>query len=364
MRIAMVSLDYPPTVGGIAAHVYELSKAMASLGHTVTVFTRQRSDAAAVRPLVSNVNIEEFRLRFMAPIYGLQINAFIKKRLTDVTPDVIHIHGMAPLEWYSIKSVPLAYTNHTSGYLRRIRKGGLRRMTVLKWLLRKPQLFLAPSRELLEVPFDIPARKEFIPNGVDANKYLQRSDKRNEIRGAMGFAEDDIIGILTRRLVDKNGVVYLARAAGMLDNPKIRLLFVGDGPERSAIESELQQNFAGRYTMLGAKTHDQIIPLYSAADFSVLPSLMEATSISGLEAMSASLPLVGTHVGGIPELIADGENGYLCKPADAMDLAQKINLLTSGDLQPLGAKSRTIVERRFDWPKIAQKTLDAYRSLL
>ena len=76
----------------------------------------------------------------------------------------------------------------------------------------------------------------------------------------------------------------------------------------------IEENFKDWFILLGSKKHHEIIDYYSASDLSILPSLMEATSISGLEAMAASLPLVGTRVGGIPVLIQDGINGYLCEP--------------------------------------------------
>jgi glycosyltransferase involved in cell wall biosynthesis len=116
--------------------------------------------------------------------------------------------------------------------------------------------------------------------------------------------------------------------------------------------------------MLGAKSHDEIIPYYSAADFSILPSLMEATSISGLEAMATSLPLVGTRVGGIPDLIDTGRNGFLCDPEDDEDLAMKITALLGVDLKAFGAHSREMVERGFAWPQIARETVKAYEELL
>ena len=167
----MVSLDFPPTVGGISAHVYELSRALCELGHRVCVITRQlpsQEDAFVKR---ESMDIYRVRLRWAAPLYGGQINRFIQAKLPEIQPDLIHIHGMAPLEGYTIKGVPLVYTNHTSGYLERIRKGGIRRTASLRRLFAKPQLFLAPSRELLEIPFPIAAEKVYIPNGVDAEKY-------------------------------------------------------------------------------------------------------------------------------------------------------------------------------------------------
>jgi glycosyltransferase involved in cell wall biosynthesis len=360
----MVSLDFPPTVGGIAAHVYELSRALCELGHRVCVITRQlpgQTDSFVKR---ESMDIHRLRLRWAAPLYGRQINRFIQKKLPDIQPDIIHIHGMAPLEGFAVTGVPLAYTNHTSGYLERIRKGGMRRMALLRRLFDKPRLFLAPSRELLDVPFPIAAERIYIPNGVDADKYRFDSHRRRELRSSFGLRDEHVLGILTRRLVPKNGVIYLARATRFLDDERLRLLLIGDGPEYDAVSTCLEEHFTNRFTMLGAMHHDEIIPYYSAADFSVLPSLMEATSISGLEAMATSLPLIGTRVGGIPDLIEEGNNGFLCDPADDEDLAKKINSLLETDLKALGAYSRQMVESEFSWPRIARRTLAAYETVL
>ena len=364
MKILMVSLDFPPTVGGIAAHVYELAKTLCDLGHRVCVITRQlptQNDAFVKR---ESMDIYRLRLRWAAPLYGGQINRFIQKKLPQIQPDIIHVHGMAPLEGYSIKGVPLVYTNHTSGYLERIRKGGVRRMALLRRLFEKPQLFLAPSRELLEVPFPIAAEKIYIPNGVDATKYRFDAHRRLQRRSSLGLRDDHVLGILTRRLVPKNGVIHLARATRFLDNERLRLVLIGDGPEFNDVSACLENYFSNRFTMLGAMNHEEIIPYYSAADFSILPSLMEATSISGLEAMATSLPLVGTRVGGIPDLIEEGRNGLLCNPADDQDLAEKINSLLETDLKTLGAYSRQMVENDFAWPQIARRTLAAYETVL
>jgi glycosyltransferase involved in cell wall biosynthesis len=360
----MVSLDFPPTVGGIAAHVYELSRAICDLGHRVCVITRQlpsQTDAFVKR---ESMDIYRLRLRWAAPLYGGQINRFIQKKLPEIQPDIIHVHGMAPLEGYSIKGLPLVYTNHTSGYLERVRKGGFRRMALLRRLFEKPQLFLAPSRELLEVPFPITAEKAYIPNGVDAKRYHFDARARSDLRSTLGLRDEHVLGILTRRLVPKNGVIHLARAARFLSDERLRLLLIGDGPEFDDVSTCLEQHFENRFTMLGAKNHDEIIPYYSAADFSILPSLMEATSISGLEAMATSLPLVGTGVGGIPDLIEEGKNGFLCNPADDEDLAEKINTLLDVDLKAFGAHSRQMVENGFVWPQIAGRTLKAYETVV
>lgn len=360
MNLLLLSFDYPPTPGGISAHVRELAKAFAAAGQRVTVLTRKHpgQEAYLEEP---GWEVHRVALRFAAPLYGLQFRAAVKRLLPQVSPDLIHIHGMGPLEWYDIKEVPLVYTNHTSGYLKRIAKGGWRRMAMLKRHFAKVDLFLAPSRELLHIPFPIRARREFIANGVDAAAFVRDPQTRARLRADLGYGEGERVAIVTRRLVDKNGVIHLARASEFLKDPRLKFLMIGDGPERAAVEGEFRRHLDGRVTFLGNKRHEEIVAYYSAADFSVLPSLMEATSISGLEAMAAGLPLVGTAVGGIPELIRPGENGLLCRPADPRDLAEKISLLLAGDLAAMGARSRRLVEEHFDWRQIAAATLKAYQ---
>ncbi len=359
----MISMDFPPVPGGISAHVYELSKALYQSGNRVTVITRLK-DGQPAHSTEESIDIYRVQLKYMALIYGLQIKKFVRKLLPELKPDIIHIHGMMPLEWYDIDHIPLAYTNHTSGYLKRIKKGGIRRMAMLKRHFKKVDLFLAPSKELLQVPFSIRAKKQFISNGVDGKKFLASQDKRATIRKNLGFSDGDVVAIITRRLVDKNGVIYLARATKYLQDHKLKFIIIGDGPERAAVEHEFTSHCGQRALFLGNKTHDEIVEYYSGADFSVLPSLMEATSISGLEAMAAGLPLVGTAVGGIPVLIQDGKNGYLCKQADPEDLAKKITKLLGEDIQLFGKQSRKMVEEHFDWKNIAEKTLKEYEKIL
>ncbi len=343
--------------------MHELSRAFAKNGHNVSVLARDRGDLPR-ETTADGARVFGLRLKYFPLLYPIQLSRALRPLLPRLAPDIIHLHGMGPLQWYSPMAVPLVYTNHTSGYLRRIEKGGARRMAMLKKNFAKVDLFLAPSRELLHIPFDIHAVKQFIANGVDADKFIPDNGKRASVRKRLGIGTADTVAIITRRLVDKNGVIHLARAAQFLENRDVKFIIIGDGPEREAVEKEFHRHCGSRALFLGNRTHQEIVDYYSAADFSVLPSLMEATSISGLEAMASALPLVGTTVGGIPDLISEGQNGYLCQPADPKDLAAKINLLLQQDTKDMGRKSRQMVESTFTWQKISETTLDAYRQIL
>lgn len=363
MHVLTVSLDYPPNVGGIAAHVYELCQALKSLGHEVSLLTKNYDVYPQAEQMVDGIRIIPMPRRIFGPTYGLTINRQIDKAVKRLKPDLVHIHGMRPLEFLKPKSVPIAYTNHTSGFLKRLAKGGYR-IAKLQRLFKTPDLFLAPSEELLEIPFDIRAPKRFISNGIVPDRFIPNTNDRSRIRAELGLNDTHRLAIVTRRMVEKNGLIFLAEATRYLRNPDLRLLLIGDGPEQDKVQGILEQHFSGRYFMLGAMQHGDIVPYYSAADLSILPSLMEATSISCLEAMAAGLPIICTNVGGLPFLVEDGENGYLAKPADGEDLARCLDKLLAGDLKSLGMASRRAVEEKFSWTKIAEQTADAYKQIL
>ena len=109
-----------------------------------------------------------------------------------------------------------------------------------------------------------------------------------------------------------------------------------------------------------------MVSLYQACEISVLPSLVEATSLTALESMSSGCAVVATEVGGLPELLEHEKTGLLVPPAHSSALAAALSsLLRSPELRErLGLQAREAVMERFQWSQIAQKTLDIYRGLL
>lgn len=364
MHVLMMTMDYPPVMGGIAAHVFELSRHMAHAGIRVTVLARVVGGISPVAPDVTGLTIIPYRLKWAAPFYGYQMQRLISRTVGAFTPDLIHLHGLGTLEGFKKQPMPVVYTNHTSGYLKKIRSGKRWQLRQLQRLFKPVNLFLAPSEELLETPFPFDVPKKYIPNGIDIGKFKADSDTRQTVRKELNIRDHELLGIVTRRMVEKNGLIYLARACGRIKTDRVRFLFIGDGETRVTVELELAEHFSGRFQMAGALTHDAIVRYYQAADFSVLPSLMEATSISGLEAMASSLPLIGTRVGGIPDLIDNGITGFLCNPGDPDDLAEKIDLMAASDFKTMGMAGYRKVQANFDWAKIVDRTVLAYRECL
>jgi glycosyltransferase involved in cell wall biosynthesis len=105
---------------------------------------------------------------------------------------------------------------------------------------------------------------------------------------------------------------------------------------------------------------------YLNSDIVILPSLVEATSIAGIEAMACAKPLIGTRTGGLPEIMVDRETGLLVEPADSQGLAQAILALLKDETkrEELGLKGRELALRKFDWAVIARKTAEVYNGLM
>lgn len=133
-------------------------------------------------------------------------------------------------------------------------------------------------------------------------------------------------------------------------NADWQLLVAGDGPDRDRLET----TFGERATFLGSVPYDQVPALYHELDTFVLPSHTEGLPRVVLEAQATATPVVATRVGGVPEVVEDGETGLLCDPRRPTDLARALTRITadSDERARIGRNGRTAVETAFSWPKL------------
>ncbi len=361
MNILFLTSEFPPQIGGIATHVYELARHLDILQDQVVVLTpSQGKEDSAEYTLGFPIYRKHFRVSGK-PFFDLQLAIWLRRYVASARPDVIHVHGMKPLAATKfIRNIPVVFTNHTSGFLKRLAGSATRRARTAKQLSHVATV-IAPSRELLAATRTIgytgPAH--YVANGVDTEKFSLHADARERARRAWNVSSDETVVLLARRLVEKNGVSDFARACRMLSDSRFRIVIAGDGSERVAmgrIFAEL--DIAERVHFLGSVPNADMPEIYSGADLAVLPSLMEATSIAGLEAMACGLSLVGTNVGGIPDLISDGITGFLA-PANSPDaLGAAIRKLVEAPerRQAFGDAARQKAVSEFSWLRIAERT--------
>lgn len=364
MKILMLSSEFPPTVGGVGSHVRELSAALLAQGHRAEVVTLAVKGLPELAEL-DGIVVRRPRLLPGMPFYDLHLASWLRKRVAAGDVDLIHVHGLRAAAATKGLGLPCVFTNHTSGFLKRLAASAWRRRRT-EARIRHFDAVIAPSEELCEAARTLgyTGRIEYIPNAVDAERFCPGD---RHLRAAWGVDDETPVVLLARRLVEKNGVRFFADALVRLAGQRFLAVIAGDGPERQTVERILAEGgVADQVRILGSVPNSDMPDIYRGADISVLPSLMEATSITGLESMATALPLVGTRVGGIPDLIDDGETGLLVPPRDPEAMAKAIaDLLADADARiRMGRAGRVKVDRAFTWGVIARRTVGVYQAAM
>lgn len=205
-----------------------------------------------------------------------------------------------------------------------------------------------------------------IYNGIDIDLFSPEKacciDKKN-----MGLQDSDLIAVTTAKLTWEKGHKYLLRAIKRLDAAtvsRVKFLFAGAGPlERELKSISRELGIEERVVFMGYR--DDIRELLSLCDLFVLPSVSEGQGIALLEAMAMKRPVVTTDAGGIQEVVKDGKNGIVVKPADPDGLSRALrNLLNNRPLRiRMGAEGRRVVVDRFDARNKAKELENLYLDL-
>ena len=171
------------------------------------------------------------------------------------------------------------------------------------------------------------------------------------------------------RLVAAKGQMILAQALGRLlaAGHTLRVVFVGDGPDRKALETCIaERGLAEHVTFCGALSHEQTRQQLAQADIFVLPSFAEGVPVALMEAMAMEIPCISTMVAGIPELIRNNVDGILVPPSSVEELAAAIERLVLDETlrRQLGSSGRTRVIERYNLPHNLKLLASAFERLL
>ncbi|MBI1765806.1 MAG: glycosyltransferase [Acidobacteria bacterium] len=210
-----------------------------------------------------------------------------------------------------------------------------------------------------------PARMRVIHNGVDV-AGIERADPVG-VREELGLSPTDFVIGTVARFQETKDLPTLVRAFAQLRQRQahVKLLLIGDGAERGRLEQlALELSVAADVIITGIR-HD-VPRLLRALDAFALSSLSEGLPISVLEALAAALPVVTTRVGMLPEMLREGENGFLVAPGDVAVLAERLErLVINHDLaRRLGAVGKQTVERDYSLAAMLRRYEELYLSLV
>lgn len=205
---------------------------------------------------------------------------------------------------------------------------------LIRWVLRRAALVVAPSNALAEAVRALGARDvSVIPSGVD-------------VPGGIGEEDEPPFVLYAGRLSAEKGVLDLVQAAN-----GIPLVVAGDGPLRDRVPGAR-----------GFVSHDELLQLYERAAVVAVPSYREGFGVVCAEAMAHGKPVVASAVGGLLDLVVDGETGVHVPPGDVRALRGALErLLADGALRRrMGAAGRVRVRERFSWDAVTDATVRAY----
>jgi len=196
-----------------------------------------------------------------------------------------------------------------------------------------------------------------VPLGFELEALLACESHRGELRRELGLADDSkLAGIVARLVPIKNHRLFLQAAQTVAEAvPQARFLVVGDGELREELEAYSRDlGLDGRVLFTGWRR--DLACLYADLDVVALTSINEGTPVSLIEALAAGVPVVTTAVGGVPDVVVDGETGYLVEAGDVKGMAAAIIELLRN---PERAKEVGMAGREAVYPRFAAQTLIA-----
>jgi glycosyltransferase involved in cell wall biosynthesis len=298
-----------------------------------------------------------------------------------VKPDVMHAHFAYLEGWAALLAkassklgCPLVVTLHGYDILTESRVGyGIRLdrrySPLIENVLRRADAVVVASRavykEAVKVRGDA-SGIHLIPNGVDVEQFNPSIDG-TPIRKLHGIEGKQVVFTL-RHLRPIYGISWLLLAAKLVLSERKNTIFIigGEGPLREHYESLKRRIGISDGVIFTGRIPKELAPLYYAAsDIVVMPSLQEAWGLVATEAMACGRPVVATSVGGLPDQVIDGFNGFLVPPRDPRALADRILYLLDNpsEARRMGLNGRRLAVEKFNIEKRIARILELYESL-
>jgi len=361
MKVAFLSNVFlPKWVGGTEVATANIAKEFTARGHEVHIITVL--DEGLPRESVENgVRIHRLRwlnLKFVGfTVFCLEVLYTLRR----IDPQIVHaqsvlvgLYGVLA-KW--ILNKPFVVWGQGYDFQSTKRRSAI--------VLKHADAVIALSGDMKrELQHLWPRNVFIIPNGIRLQAFEKIS--RAAARRDLDIGEMVKIVLFVGRLDPIKGLKYLIEAMPAIKEvePEVRLLLVGDGPERRELERLANKLGLSECVIFVGRVSEDRVPTYMvASDVFVLPSLSEGFGIVNLEAMAAGLPIVATSVGGVPSLVAEGINGFLVDPGNAAQIASRVSLLL-GDprLRHFMSTNNQEKVQRYTWDKVADDLERVYLS--
>lgn len=377
MQIGMMADLYKPHISGVTNSIELTKRWLEDTGHDVFIFTF--GDDEVVDDEKNVVRTTGLAVVDTGFYLNLRYNSQARHLLYSM--DITHVHhpfvsGNLAMRYCSPRNIPIVFTNHTRYDLMTqayvpllpelISDAALK--AYLSPFYRACDLVIVPSlsmQKILVDHFGLEASVEVIPNGVDLTSYREEIQPLD--RAQFGFSQNDVICIYVGRLSPEKNLPLLLRAfyGVAMTYDHVRLLLVGEGPERDNLETLIKHmGITSKVFFTGLVDYKQIPAYLISSDIFVTPSSAETFGLSTVEAMAAGLPVLGIDAPGTQDIIEDGVTGLVTTDDLAVFTAKLIFMATNHELRrDMGLRARKESEK-YDIKTTTGALLSHYQRLV
>lgn len=324
LKIAVFTDSFKPYISGVVRSIETFHKELTSLGHEIYIFAPRYPGCKPEEHVFQFIGIPTPRNpNFVIPIpFSLKLNS----KILELDIDIIHVHSPFLLGRLGAKAahhlgIPLVFTFHTfyEQYVHYIPfpQAASRKIaqTISRNFSNRCDLILAPSLSAKEYLQKIGVRSsiKILPTGIDLSKFY--NEDKNLLRQLFSINKNEHILLFVGRIGKEKNIPFLLEAIRFVKQfeSKIKLVLIGDGPEKERIKSlAVSYKLSDNILFTGSLDHKDVVTCYLEADIFVFPSVTETQGLVIGEAKAAGLPVVAIKEAlGAAEMVEDGEDGIL-----------------------------------------------------
>lgn len=364
-----------PTFGGSGVVATELAKVLAKKGHKVHILSYSRPARLETSANISyhEVSINSYPL-FDYPPYALALASQMVNLIEYENLDLLHVHYALPHATSAYlakqimcekgKTVPIVTTLHGTDITLVGKDPSYKH--VVEFSIDKSDGVTAVSEYLKKETydnFDIKKEIQVIPNFIDLERF-KKSNKSHFKKAICPNGEKVVVHVSNFRKVKRVPEVISVFAKILEHGIEAKLLLAGDGPDRQKAEQMCRELGICEHVRFLGKL-DEVEEILSIADLFLIPSGSETFGLAALEAMSCSVPVISSNIGGLPEVNIEGETGYLCDLDDIECMAEHaVNILSDEKLYKRLSKNARKRAEKFNQDLVVQQYEEFYKKVM
>ncbi len=386
MKVLIATETYLPDANGAAYFSHRLATLLSRRGHSVFVMCPSRSIKSTVSTEngvtvygIRSVPVPVYRTLRISPVF---ISRTVRRAVEEISPDIVHIQhhfliGKEALSAAKKLGIPVMGTNHSMPenllhylHLPRFAERLVRRFYWRRFLrvFRQLDFVTTPTRTAVQVLKRVGLGEDVMPisNGVDLERFRPTNDGLY-LKLKFAIPTDRPVLLYVGRLDREKRIDIILRALpDILRVTSVHLVLTGIGTEKQRLEELAEKlGIQKAVTFTGFVPDEDLQNIYRVGDLFVIASIAELQSIVTMEAMASGLPVVAVNAMALPELVHDGENGYLFSNGDSQMFAEKVIAILSNQATraEMSKKSLEIIKDH-DISKVVEKFESIYSEIV